>query len=266
MPKALLFDTPASLPFPLTISHYHVFASGRAREGLKDEALDSPESWDALRESDPMFSIAQTRDEWVRVNEEAIRKDGQDERLRERGKDIASLLSQKGITTLFSTGSGGAGLEYHILKNLSGLKVVCSEYAPKSVELLRNVFTEAEVIQLDITSTDWSSITARADANTTVCLMYRLDAGFTDRQWKDIFASLARAGVKQVLYIPTGFLTLRSLVSRLRLRLSWMLSGTPMVYAGHLRTKATFETYWQRHFTATEHVVGGMTGFWLTRN
>ena len=265
MPKALLFDTPASLPFPLTIPHYHVFSSGTDATQLKNGELDSPESWDALRENDPMFSIAHSREEWVRVNEEAVRKDGQDERLAERGKDIASLLQGKGSTTLFSTGSGGAGLEYHILKNFPGLKVVCSEYAPKSVELLRDVFTEAEVIQLDITKTDWSPITARKDAETAVCLMYRLDAGFSDREWRDVFESLHQAGVTNILYIPTGFLTLRSLVSRLRLRLSWLLSGTRMVYAGHLRTKATFESYWQRHFTSTEHVLGGMTGFWLTR-
>lgn len=258
-------DSPDSLPFPFTISHYHVFSNGVAKDSFKEQRLDSPESWDMLRNSDPLFTIPTSREEWVNVSELLVRKDGQDAQLKVRGREIAELLNRKGMTSLFSVGSGGAGLEYHILKNFPNLRAICSEYAPETVKLLRNVFTEAEkVIEFDIRTKDWSVVTGREDVATTVCLMYRLDAQFTDKEWVEIFLNLARAGVQQVLYIPTSFLTVRNLLARIRTRLQWRFAGKAMVFSGHLRTKTTFHSYWKRNFVQEECVVGGMTAFWLT--
>lgn len=249
----------------MTIKHYHLFDASVSKDAFKEAKLDSPESWDMLRTSEPLFSIPQEREAWLRVNEEQIRKDGQDAKLKERGADIARLLKERNITSVFATGSGGAGLEYHILKNAPGLHMLCSDYAPQTVEILRKVFVEAEsVVQFDILRDAWTPVTNRSDTSTTLCLMYRLDAGFTDLEWRSIFKRLKDEGVQQILYIPTGFLTMRGLLFRLRSRLLWMLSGKHAVFSGYLRTKDTFLSFWRGYFSSTEYVLGGMAGFWLT--
>ncbi|KND50760.1 MAG: hypothetical protein ABA06_04720 [Parcubacteria bacterium C7867-001] len=254
------------LPFPLTISHYHKFASGFRKEKLKDGKLDSPESWDALREQEPSFSIAETREEWLKAAELSVKKDGQDANLGARAADIVPLLKRHAITTIFSVGAGGGGLEYQLKKRIPELRIVASEYAPKSVELLRKVFLEAEEVRsFDLLSGDWTPVTERIDAATTLVLIYRLDAQFTDRQWRDLFKTLATAGVSRVLYIPTGFLTLRSLFFRLSRRIAWLFSGAEMVFAGYLRTKTTFHSFWKGSYQSEEGVFGGSGGFWLTR-
>lgn len=260
---ARLFDTPESLPFRFTMTHYHVFDRSVSVNAFKDGKLDSAESWDLLREKEPMFSVPETRDEWIEVMEHGVRKDGQDARLKERGILIADRLTSEGITSLVSFGSGGAGLEYHIHKRLPGLRIVCSEYAPKTVMLLQQVFSEAEVVQFDLMNDSFDLLTQREDATTTLELIYRLDAQFSDSQWKEIFEKMHQAGVKNVLFIPTGFLTLRSLLSRIRQRIIWKMQNKQAVFSGYLRTKKTFVSYWDRHFSATEQVLAGMTGFWL---
>lgn len=257
-------DTPESLPVRFTIPHYHLFNSSVKATSFKDQKLDSPESWDMLRETEPLFSVPRTREEWVRVTEDGIRKDGQDARLKERAHFIAEFIREKGIKTLFSVGSGGAGLEYFIAQEIPELSIICSEYAPKTVEVLKSVFTEARCIQFDIRHDSWSSVVSADAASTALCLLYRLDAQFTNAQWNDIFCRMKKDGVQHILYIPTGFLTLRSLLSRLRQRAIWRLSGKTAVFSGYLRTKKTFLSYWRRDFTCKERVIAGMTGFILS--
>ena len=264
MSNSSFFKTLGALPFPLTISHYHLFNSAVSKEQFREHKLDSTESWDLLRSSEPLFSIPDTREEWVAVSEHAIRKDGQDARLQERAHDIVALLKEKNINSVFSIGAGGAGLEYLIMKAFPELHLVCSDYAPKTVEILKKVFTEAvSVERFDAREDDWLRV-VHSTAGPTLCLMYRVDAQLTDREWRDIFAKMAAEGVVYVLYIPTGFLTLRSLLSRLRSRLRWALAGKQSVFSGYLRTKYTFLSFWQAHYATEELTLGGMSAFWLS--
>ena len=55
MPVKKMLHYINSLPFPLTIKHYFAFDSATAL--LKDGVLNSVESWNALRQSHPHFSI-----------------------------------------------------------------------------------------------------------------------------------------------------------------------------------------------------------------
>jgi len=248
-----------------TIRHFHLFDVSVSKKEFSEEKLDSAESWDMLRMREPLFSIPDTREEWVTVSELAKRKDGQDGRLIERGQDIAAFFKEQRITSVFAVGSGGAGLEYQIKKAYPGLRLVCSDFAPKTVLLLKKVFDEAEeVIRFDILHDEWTPITDRTDAGTTACLIYRLDAQLTDREWREVFARMAARGVRHVLYIPTGFLTLYDLLYRLRSRLKWWLAGKESVFSGYLRTKMTFHSFWKSHFSEQERVLGGMCGFWLS--
>ena len=180
-----------------------------------------------------------------------------------RAEAIVDLLHEKGITSVFSVGVGGAGLEYQIKKLDPRIRVVCSEYAPENVEMLKKVFLEADgVVPFDMKGTDWSPAIAQASER-VLTLMYRVDPHATDAEWRAILERMRASGVKEVLYLPCGFLTLRSLVQRKLRTLKRRLHGEPVVFSGYLRTRKTFETYWAGLYQAEERSFAGFTGYYL---
>ena len=156
----------------------------------------------------PHFSIPDTKEKWLNAVELKVIKDGQDKGLISRARDICSLLSRNNINSVFSVGVGGAGLEYQIKKHLPQIKLVCSEYSPQNVSMLKKVFTECEdIILFDILKGDWNFVKNNYLANSnSVLIMYRLDAGFTNEEWKNIFESIYNADIENIIYIPTSFL------------------------------------------------------------
>ena len=252
------------LPVPLTIKHYYAF--GETTYFLKDKKLDSLESWDVLRTGHPHFSISEDREEWLKACELETTKDGQDSNLIKRAKSITEILNCLKIKTVFSVGVGGAALEYQIKKIKPEIELICSEGSKVNAKLLKKVFCECDSIVLfDITSKDWSATWRSIEAKDQLCLIYRLDASFTDAQWREVFQNLFNSGVQNILYIPTNFLTVLSFLTRMRQRLFWAVSRQPISFAGYLRTKKTFMSYWQSLYAETEMDFGGLGGFLLRK-
>lgn len=252
-----------SLPFSLTIKHYQTF--GKMAHLLKDNELNSMESWDALRITHPQFSISKNREEWLLACDAQVKKDGQDGGLLQRAHDVSKLLKEKKLNSIFSVGVGGAGLEYQIKKNSPEMKIVCSEFAPENVSLLKNVFIEAdEIIRFDLLRGDWAEIKQKYLSESSVCLMYRVDASFSDSQWREIFLNLHKTKIKNIIFIPSSFLTLRSIYNRKSRELKWFLLQKPVAFSGFLRTKKTFESYWDGLYNEELYEFGGIKGFFLS--
>jgi hypothetical protein len=244
--------------------HYQVF--GEATEKLKERSLISAASWDTLREEHPFFSIPDSREEWLAVSELTVQKDGQDANLIERARAIVELIRQNGYTKLFSVGSGGAALEYQIKKLIPELSVMCSDYSPVTVQRLKKVFIESEdVVLFDLVEGDWQAVRNAYLGEKGLCLMYRLDAGFDDATWKQVFGRMAEAGVDDVLVIPTGTLTMLSVYNRKRRELVWHMKRIPIVFSGYLRTKARFYEQWGNWYQASAYACAGLTGFLLKK-
>lgn len=250
------------MPFPFTMRHYQIF--GASTDHMKDAALMSSDSWDTLREEHPFFAIAETREAWLEASELRIKKDGQDERLIERAKDIATLVTSQRFDRIFSVGAGGAALEYQLTKLLPGVPIVCSDYSSTTVERLKTVFTEAtDVVTFDILEGDWGEVNETYVGPKGLCLIYRLDAGFSDDDWRRIFARMHDAAIRNVLVIPTGTLTLLSVYNRKRRELSWVIAGTKRIWSGYVRTKTAFLKQWGKGYHAKEGRFGGLVGFLL---
>ncbi len=251
-----------SLPIPLTIKHYQIF--GYSGSLFKDGELNSAESWDILRETHPQFSISKNRKEWLRACDMQIRKDGQDGGLLLRAQEIDTLLKKEGIHTVFSVGVGGAGLEYQIKKLNPNLKLVCSEFAPQSVALLKGVFEEADdIVQFDILNGDWKKIKEKYLGKNSVCIMYRVDASFSDDEWKNIFKKMHTAGVENILYIPSSFLTIMSILNRKWREFKWATAKSVVAFSGYLRTKKRFQSYWKSLYSGKPYEFGGIKSFLL---
>lgn len=252
-----------AMPFPFSMRHYQVF--GDTTSKMKDSELASPESWDSLREDHPFFSIADDREEWLKASELIVKKDGQDDKLLERADDVVQLLKRENIERVFSVGVGGAALEYQIKKRLPALRLACSDYSSVTVERLRRVFHESDaIIEFDLLTGDWNAVRERFLTPHGLCVIYRLDASFSDEQWRQIYEAMARAGIEKILVIPTGALTLLSIYNRKKREVRWHLTQIPVVWSGYLRTKARFREHWQHGYTDEEMRFGGLVGFLLT--
>lgn len=251
-----------SLPFSLTIKHYFVFTDP---DHLKDQKLDSKESWDLLREQDPHFSISERREEWLLASEALIKKDGQDGGLIARAKKIVDIANQNHVTSMFSAGSGGAGLEYQIKKHKPDMRMVVSEYSQVAVQRLKKVFHEADdVVLFDIKSKDWSIALRDIDPQEHLVLLYRVDIHFTDEELRNIFHNMYTSGIQNILIILCGTLTLRGLYNRLWQRLLWVIGGVKFVFAGFLRSKDSFPVFWNDLYIEEEIDFAGLKGFLLT--
>ncbi len=251
-----------ALPFPFSMKHYQVVGDRTSK--MKDQELTSVESWDALRIDHPFFSISADREEWLAASELLVKKDGQDTRLIERAQDIVSLLRHERIERIFSVGAGGAALEYQIKKLMPEVSIVCSDYSKVTVERLRRVFTESDgVVEFDIIDGDWRKIQDAYLGPKSACMIYRIDASFSDKEWTHIFGCLAAASVSAVLVIPTGTLTLLSIYNRKKREIRWFFKKIPIVFSGYLRTKHRFREQWSRWYSDKEYSFGGLTGFLL---
>lgn len=253
-----------SLPFFLTMKHYYAFDD--TTKLLKNEELNSHESWNILRQNHPHFSISEDREEWLKACQGLIKKDGQDGGLKQRSKDIIDIIENLGVSSILSLGVGGAGLEYHIKKARPKLKLICSEYSPVAVDTLKKVFFECDsIILFDMRSKDWSSILNGNDLKKQLCLMYRIDIDFSNEEFEEIFKNMYNFQVENILMIACGRITLRGLVNRLYQKLVWKIHSVPYVFSGFLRTDKTFNKLWQPFYTSIEFECGGLRSFLLKK-
>jgi hypothetical protein len=250
-----------SLPFNLTVKHYYPF--GEATASLKDEKLNSSESWDALRVSHPNFSIADERESWVRQCEMGVNKDGQDGSLNARAVAIVNLLKAYKFSSIHSVGVGGAALEYHIKRLYPNLRMTVSDYAPKNVEILKRVFHECDsVIEFDLLSKDWSAW----GGDERLCIMMcRIDTELTDEQWRNVFKNMYESKIMNALYITSRILTFKYLYSEKKRYALHKLFQKDISFAGYRRTKSVFRSFWASKYQEHEFMFGGLSGFLLSR-
>lgn len=254
------------LPFELTIEYYQ---SRDAHAGYIDDdyinrkEISSPELWDSLRRQHPLFSIPNEREEWVEMCEANIGKDGIDKLLKTRASEIMDILKARSLTNIFSVGSGAAALEYHLKKLWPDVKLACSDYAPATVKMLRNVFEECDTIcQFDILGKDWL---IPDNVDNQVVMINRLDSLFTDAQWQMIFHNAHQKKVDTILYITSHVLTLRSLVATKKRYYRDRLSRKPLIFVAWIRTQKVFKKYWNAGYRSEKYALGGSTAYLLTR-
>ena len=119
----------------LIVKHYYCF--GKKAENVGRNLLISS-SWDTIRldedESTP-FSIPSNRNKWIeKCKNHTI--------MVERGKAIANFLKikRKNFKKVISFGFGAGFMEYNLKANYPEIQISCSDFAPKAVERLKNVF------------------------------------------------------------------------------------------------------------------------------
>jgi hypothetical protein len=218
----------------ITVRHAYDF--GPARDAVGADLLQ-PEAWDAARAAPGPFRLPETRAQW-----EAL---ADDEELRARARDIAAFA---GSGPLCSYGVGTALLELNIAREAPELQLICTDYAPRTVERLALLFPEAKVVLRDLTDP--------GPPAAALHLMHRLDAELDDDAWRAVFARLPET----VLFVPNVVLGIGGAAREVGRRL---LRRGRLTNAGWFRNEAALRALWRDTHSERRVPVGEARGYLL---
>jgi hypothetical protein len=220
--------------------HHFDFGPDRVVVG---EDLVRPEAWDALRtRTDGAFSVAASRDELERM------ADGRPE-IGARARAIERWLERRDVDALASYGVGGGVLEAWLLRLGAERQLALTDYGPETVERLRALLPEAEVVRHDLLRD--------APLDAEVHLFHRIDTELTDDQWHDV---LGRFADRTILVVATEVATPCRLGQELLLR----ARSRHLTRAGWLRTRGSFEALWSETHDAEALRLHDLDGWALT--
>jgi hypothetical protein len=144
---------------------------------------------------------------------------------------------------------GTALLELNISRAAPALRLICTDYAPRTVERLALLFPEAELVLRDLADPDPPSAALH--------LMHRLDAELDDDAWRKVFARLPEA----VLFVPNVVLDLNGAARELGRR---VLRRGRLTNAGWFRNEAALRALWSETHLDRRVTVGGAPSFLLS--
>lgn len=243
-----------------TVRHFYSF--GPTEPLVSGSGIDGKKAWDRLRMDarETNFSIPVSRDEWLRLCQGTVERDG-GVMSAERARDVLAVVRDLGLRGIASFGVGGAYLEYNIKSLRPDLFLSCSDYTPAAVERLRNVFTECdEIACVDL---ERDPLPVRPDR---LCLLSRIETEFSNARWEAVFGRLADQGAEHVLMVPHNYLTLHKFIDELTRRIKGRLTGRPLRFAGYIRTRDAIAALWAAHYDLVRTVhVGVGEGLLLRR-
>lgn len=248
------------LPFPVTVRHLTSF--GDIGDLLKDGELRSKESWQVLRDKHPHYRIPEDRETWLK--ELSLSKDGQDDKLQKRIDAFASLIKEEGIKTVYAIGAGGGVFEYYLKKRLPHIKIIASELTQESVDRLRRVFIECDVVERfdALNAEHWERIGADKDG---IVFIYRNEREFSDEDWRKIFLYISKADVRKVFLGIMYMLTVSAFIQEKIRNIKHRLHGESVTFVGYLRSHDTFRSFWKGKYKEREISFPNCRGLYLTR-
>jgi hypothetical protein len=224
----------------ITLRHHFDFGSDRALVG---DDLVRPAAWDALRtETGGPFALAESPEELRRAATARAE-------IGARARAIDAWLEDENVGTLASYGVGAGVLEWWLLHIRPERRLLLAEYAPKTLDRLRELFPGVEVQRHDLLEDP----PLPADVH----LFHRVDTELSDAQWHKTLSRFASA---TVLVVATEVATPRRLAAELLLR----VRRRDAARAGWLRTRGAFEALWHDTHRARPLRLHDLNGWALT--
>lgn len=221
----------------LKVRHMYDFGDARGRVG---DRLLEPAAWDKARLMSGSFALPATRAEWLRLAD-------QDD-LQRRAKDVIRIATHLDASSLCSHGVGTGMLEVNLQHAAPWLRIVCTDFAPLTVERLKHLFVGAEVVLRNLTD----PVPPVADLH----LMHRLDAELDDIAWRRVFEQIDQT----ILFVPNVLLNFQIASREIGRRL---LRPGRLTDAGWFRNEEALQALWCDTHTAETVDVGGTLSFVL---
>jgi hypothetical protein len=218
----------------------HVYDFGADRELVGDD-LVRPEAWDALRvQTDGPFSMARDRAELEHVRDEHPE-------IGERVRVVDRLLRDRGASSLASYGVGGGVPEVWLQEIAPETRLTLAEYAPETLDRLRELFPGVDVQQHDLLRDP----PLAADVH----LFHRIDTELDDAQWHEVFRRFAG---QVVIVVATEVADLKRIALEVRSR----VQNRHASRAGWMRNRGAFEALFKPTHDATPVTFNDLDG-WL---
>jgi hypothetical protein len=206
----------------LTVRHYFDFGDARALVG---DDLVRPDAWDALRtDTSGPFAAPQTREQ----AEDVV---AQHPEIGSRADALNEWLTREGVSSLASYGVGGATLETRLHALAPQRRLVLGEYAPRTVERLRVLFPEPEVM------IELHDLLDDPPLAADVHLLHRVDTELRTRQWRQVFRGFGHA---RIVFVAAGMVDVPGAFAELR---KGLRRGATK--AGWVRTRPALEALWR---------------------
>jgi hypothetical protein len=201
-----------------------------------------PDAWDALRtDTSGPFAAPQTRADAERVLTEHPE-------ISSRAEAIDGWLTSQGVASLASYGVGGATLERALRNRAPARALALGEYAPRTVERLRELFPEPEV------RVELHDLLADPPLSADLQLLHRVDTELRGSQWRDVFGRFA---TQRILFVAAGMVDVRGAVAEVR---KGLRRGATK--AGWVRTRPALERLWRDSHDGHAIALGDLPG-WL---
>src|SRR5207249_8373397 len=129
--------------------------------------------------------------------------------------------------------------ELNLARLRPDLELVCTDFAPRTLERLCRLFPEADVRRHDLLCDP----PLEADLH----LFHRIDSELSNRQWRSVLPRFR----EPILLVATELLEMHSLLRERRLR-----SSSTATAAGYIRTEAGLRSLWRRTHRDRKLAVG----------
>lgn len=254
-----------ALPWNMGINHY--FPLRDMSLGEDEISLVKSKGWDLLRATGGQFFIPDDREQWVEMCNTPIVHDSNSGDLAERARSVVKFLSDYEIGgSLFSVGVGLAALEHHIQKISPNISLYCSDYGDETVARLRKVFLECKDIRkYDLVNDNISEVFPESGAG-DLLLIHRVDPHLSDLEWREVFNSLSRCGIENILFVPHRVLDLRYIKYSKLQELVHRIKGTTLAFSGRVRTLKLWMRIWSDSYSVVARVEIGYSGAFYLRS
>lgn len=183
--------------------HYYVFEPEVTKKFSGSKLNET--NWNILRtdEVESPFAIENSIEQYEMncKNSEAYRQ---------VAKLIISVLEEYNLKDkrIVSCGAGKGILEWHIKNECPEMRVEITDYAEESIDALKRVFIRMDdAYTFDMLEGDYEKLGVDA-----TIVMYRVSTEFSRRQWCHIFEKMYKAGVTNIIFVPTELASVRLMV------------------------------------------------------
>jgi hypothetical protein len=223
----------------MKIKHYAIFKN-------KLQSLSSPEAWHTIRTdpSETAFYVPNTYENSL-GNENTT------------ASFLVNMFKVNNTQSLYSIGSGVARLEVYIKWQLPNLKVVVSDYNDSILKIKdTRIFDDCQ--KFNVLADECTHLRA------TTVLMNHLDTEFSDDNLKQIFATFNKVGIEKLIFVPTQFLTIKTILVEFKILINALLMHKKRTYCGIIRSKNEYHLMFKPFFDTELEYVGTKPIFILT--
>jgi hypothetical protein len=223
----------------MKVKHYAIFKNTL-------QSLSNPEAWHTIR-TDPAETAYYVPDSYEdRSSSE-----------NDTGIFLVNMLESDNTHALYSIGSGVARLEVYLKRQLPNMNVTVSDYNDSILKIKETgIFDDCQ--KFNVLADNCSHLQGKT------ILMNHLDTEFSDDNFRYMFSTFNDVGIKKLIFIPTQFLTIKTILVELKIFITALVRRKKRTYCGIVRSKNEYTSMFERFFDIELLYIGKKPIFVLT--